>query len=548
MFYLRYLWAEFARRWGKTLTISLGLGIASAIIITIISVSQSLSSAQSTVLNPLQNVGTDIMVTRSVDAENLQTVDEATRTDALNENRITTDLSKLGNPGDQFSNDTFMPGTMLTFDTDEATKLDTTLVSNYATGLVMNVVHQEGKIPQVTAEFKTGGERIEVNQAIEPLTAAEQAAIEAARDKAMAELKVKNIDPRSSEGRAYVQKATNAAMPERLRKFTSTIVTPERTFRQDVGPIATDIATGNFTVAGVDTAKTDIGLILPDQITSGSYFSAADQIVVNQSYADKKSIKLSDKVKIGDKEWTVVGMVQPKLYSTTADVYLPLSDLQKLAGRENRINVMLIKSTDAKSVEEASKQIESAFPGAKVTNAQDTAEEVSGSLVSAANLTNKFIGITSIVVIVAAFIIVSLLTVISVNKRIREIGTLKAIGWKNSIIIRQIIAENMLLGIIGGLLGAGLAVLAILGLNQLDISLSATIANSNDGFGVARRFLGGSSESADVTTSVPLKISVQYLILLLGVGVAFIGSIVAGALASLKASKMKPQEAFRNIE
>ncbi|PJA37102.1 hypothetical protein CO181_04900, partial [candidate division WWE3 bacterium CG_4_9_14_3_um_filter_43_9] len=64
MFYLQYLKAELLRRFGKTFTITFGLAIASAIIITIISASQSLSQAQEKVLNPLENVGTDIMVTR----------------------------------------------------------------------------------------------------------------------------------------------------------------------------------------------------------------------------------------------------------------------------------------------------------------------------------------------------------------------------------------------------------------------------------------------------------------------------------------------------
>lgn len=549
MFYLRYLWAELTRRWGKTLTISLGLAMASAIIIVIISVSQSLSAAQDKVLNPLQNVGTDIMVSRSVSTDNIQSLDETTRTEMMSENRISTDLSKLGNPGDQFVNDTFLPGTMLTFASDEMTKLDSSLVKEAAAGLILNVAHQEGKIPQVTAEFKTGGEQFEVNQQISAMTDAERAAVDAARTKAEADLKAKGIDPRSDEGRQLVRDATDKAMPERFKNTTFRFTAPERTYTQNVGPIATDIKTTNFTVAGVDTAKTDIGLILPNQIVSGTYFNGADQVIANKSYADKNSLQLNGTIKLGNKTLTLVGIVEPKLYTNTADLYLPLTDLQQLAGRDNRINVMLIKSTNAESVEATSQKLAGAFTGAKVTNAQDTAKEVSGSLVSAANLTNKFIGITSIVVIVAAFIIVSLLTILSVNKRVREIGTLKAIGWSNTRIIRQIIAENIVLGVLGALVGVGLALGAIAILNHYNISLSATIGNSDIGFGMARRFFGGGREaSSGVTTTVPLKVTYTYIVLLLGSLVAVIGSILAGTLAAIKSSRMKPQEAFRNLE
>lgn len=548
MFYLRYLWAELARRWGKTLTVSLGLAMASAIIITILSLSQSLSSEQDKVLNPLQNVGTDIMVTRTVNQENIETMDETTRTEMMSENRISTDLSKLGDPGDDFTNDSFLPGTLLTYDAAEITKLDSSLVANAAAGLILNVTHQEGKIPQVTAEITTGEEEFSFSQQMAPMSDAERAAMDAARQKAMDELKAKGIDPQSEAGRQYIRDAEQRAMPERTFRFTA----PTRTYRQDVGAISTDITTTNFTVAGVDTSKTDIGLILPDQIISGAYFNGENQAVVNQSYADKNNIKVGDKITLAKQELTVVGIVGPKLYTNTADLYLPLADLQKLAGRENRINVMLVKAVNAKDVAATSEKLKSAFAGATVTDSSDTAKEVTGSLVNAANLTNKFIGVTTIIVVICSFIIVSLLTVFSVNKRVREIGTLKAIGWKNSLIIRQIIAENVVLGVVGAALGIGLALGAIVLLNHFNISLTATISQASDiggpgGFSFVRRFTGG-EESAGITASVPLKIALDYSILLLGAAVALVGAILAGSFAALKSSKMKPQEALRHIE
>src|SRR4030042_7193195 len=105
MFYLTYLKAELLRRWGKTTILAFGLAIASAIIITIISTSQGLSASQEKVLNPLQNVGTDIMVSRSVDTQQMSQLDETTRAELASENRISIDLSKLGKAGESFSLD-----------------------------------------------------------------------------------------------------------------------------------------------------------------------------------------------------------------------------------------------------------------------------------------------------------------------------------------------------------------------------------------------------------------------------------------------------------
>jgi len=553
MIYLQYLKAELLRRFGKTFTITFGLAIASAIIITIISASQSLSQAQEKVLNPLENVGTDIMVTRSVGTDETERLDEASRTEMMQENMIQTDLSKLGNPGDSFKNDNFMPGTMLTFATSDLANLDSSSVKEYAQGLILNVLHQEGKIPQITAEFQTGGETVRVEQNIEPLTESERQTIDAARQKAMEDLKAKGIDPNSEEGRQALRDAQNAAMPERFTRFVGEYTTPQRTFRQELGAPQTDITTDNFVVAGVDTSKDTIGLILPNQITEGSYFNGQDQVVVNVAYAQKKNIKVGDQLTLGSKTLTVVGLVSPQLYTNTADLYLPLQDLQDLSGRQDRINVLLVKSTDVYSVEETSSKLGNLFAGAKIIDSSDTAQNVSGSLVNTANLTNRFIGLVSVFVVVAAFIIMSLLTLLSVNKRVREIGTLKAIGWKNSTIVRQIFLENIVLGFWGALVGIGFGLLLIYALNRLHISLSATVQSLDVAQGFIGRFAGGMGRNtavqsnSDLTTAVNLTITYQYLTLLIGAGVAVAGSVIAGSLAAIKSSKMRPSEALRQL-
>jgi len=565
MFYLTYLKAELLRRWGKTTIIALGLAIASAIIITIISASQGLSASQDKVLNPLQNVGTDILVSRSVETEKMSELDEATRTELASENRVTTDLSKLGKAGESFSLDTFMSGTMLTFASSETKKLTADLAKEYAAGLILNVTHQEGKIPEITAEFQTGGERFEI-PGVTPLTDAERAALDAARQKAIADLQAKGIDPQSEEGRRAVRDAEQAAMPERFKGGPSSFTAPSRTYRQTLDMPQTDIKTESYTIAGVDTSKTDIGLILPSQITEGTYFKAADQTVINLSYAQKNNLKVGDSITINvqnasgsgtsSKKLSIVGIVDPKLYTNTADIYVPLADLQTMASKADRINIILIKATDAKAVDATSEKIAGLFTGAQVTNSKDTASKVTGSLVSAASLMNRFIGLVSIIIILAAFIIVSLITVFSVNKRTQEIGTLKAIGWKNPSIIRQIFLENLVIGIFGAVLGVGLGIGAILLLNHFNITFSANVASSSSnivqGFpGFMRGFREAqsatSSASIGTTANLKLNVALDYLILLIGAAVAIAGSVVAGLIASFRASKMKPQEALRQL-
>jgi len=545
MFYIRYLFSEIFRRFGKTITIVFGLAIASAIIILIMSFSQALSNSQQKVLNPLANVGTDILLTRSLGSSDLSKMDDTTRQEYQSENRVTMDFSKLGNPGATFSTDQFMPGSMLTFDSSVTSKLDKNLISDYAQGLILNINHMEGTVPKVSTTITTGARSFNVD-----MTDAQRTAFDAARAKAQAEIKAKGLDPNSDAARQIERSYMSSV------RSTSTVIAPSETITKDVGPIQTDVKTTNYTISGVDITKKDIGLILPSQITSGTYFTGdgAGQIILNKSYAEKNSKKVGDEVTLSNTKYKVVGIVDPKLYTNTTDFYLPLTVLQKLASKTGRVNIVLIKATSSSNVAAAGKQASGLITGANIVDSQATAQKVSGSIVQASKLTNKFIGLTTIVVMIAAFIIVSLLTIFSINKRVREIGTLKAIGWNNFEVVRQILGENVILGLFGALFGIGLGIAAIVALNHYNISLNATVQSMNSATGGGGFFGGGFGRSSaaatttNVDTAIQLKITMNYLVLALGAVVAIIGSLVAGFFAALKVSRLKPQVALRNLE
>ena len=54
---------------------------------------------------------------------------------------------------------------------------------------------------------------------------------------------------------------------------------------------------------------------------------------------------------------------------------------------------------------------------------------------------------------VAAFLLAALLALSSVGKRTRELGTLKALGWTQRMVVRQIAGESLAQGVLGGIFG-----------------------------------------------------------------------------------------------
>src|SRR5580698_6173805 len=68
MFSAGYAWNELRRRWSRTVVTPLGLAAGVGLVMGIIGVSDGLTQAQNKALSPLTSVGTDIIVTRTVDA------------------------------------------------------------------------------------------------------------------------------------------------------------------------------------------------------------------------------------------------------------------------------------------------------------------------------------------------------------------------------------------------------------------------------------------------------------------------------------------------
>ena len=77
--------------------------------------------------------------------------------------------------------------------------------------------------------------------------------------------------------------------------------------------------------------------------------------------------------------------------------------------------------------------------------------------------------------LVTAFGLASLLTMASVARRVREFGTLKALGWRSRRIIGQVMGESMVIGIAGGAAGVCLGYIGATLIDKLAPKLSATV-------------------------------------------------------------------------
>ncbi|MDX6514706.1 MAG: hypothetical protein QOH73_372 [Gaiellaceae bacterium] len=536
MFYLDYLRGELLRRRARTILALLGLAVGVAVVIAIAALSRGLSQAQKSALDPLGSIGTDLTVTlQPQTGGGFAGLGAGRELLSANQSALT-DLSKLGKAGDHFVHDFFLPGTQLTFPSTQAGQAATLSgVAAAAPGLTLIAVHQEGTVPKIVAQFQTGGDLFRVNRLLPRMSAAQLAKIRACFAKQLGGLAQPGAKPGRPSG-------SGSCFPARQR-FRATFRTPKQTLKQVLSPPQTNIKSSTYAIGGVDQTQPQLALVTPDQVQKGAYLgrSGGLEALVGTAYARRQKLKVGSTLDLNGTRFKVVGLVTPPLGGQSADVYLPLARLQKLAGQAGLANVVLVRATGSAEVAKVQRELEQQLQGAQVASAKDVADSITGSLVDASNLSDTLGTALAIVVAVAAFLMAALLALSSVAKRTRELGTLRALGWSKRLVVRQIVGESLVQGVLGGLVGVLLGVIATQLFDAFapTLTASSTVGSGQDALGVAARTV-----SAGVALKAPLDVS----LLLLGFGLALVGGLLAGAAGALRAARLRPADALRAVE
>jgi ABC-type lipoprotein release transport system permease subunit len=307
--------------------------------------------------------------------------------------------------------------------------------------------------------------------------------------------------------------------------------------------------TSSFTVTGIDPSNDSLGPLASGTITSGHNFTTTESdsnvAVADSNYAAAENLKIGSTVTVAGKAFAVVGIVQVAQGETSADVYIPLARAQALANMANEVNTIYVSAASAADISAVSSEISRALPTATVTTSSNLASQVTGSLSSASTLANNLGKWLAVAVLAAAFGLASILTMSAVSRRVREFGTLKAMGWNSRRIIRQIMGEALVIGIVGGAAGVAIGYCAAALVQALAPPLTASPASASSSPG--GRF-GHAASSAVHTVSVHLTAPVTLGAVALAVVLAIAGSLVAGSLGGWRAARLRPAAALARVE
>jgi putative ABC transport system permease protein len=345
--------------------------------------------------------------------------------------------------------------------------------------------------------------------------------------------------------------------------------------------------TNSFTVNGVDITNGELGPLSNGKVSSGRTFTSADETkdvaLVDSSYATTEKLKVGGTIAVGNSKgtatnFTIVGIVTEPSGDDLANVYIPLGVAQSLANMKNDVNTIYVAATSGQDIDSVASAISKTVPGSTVTDQNTLANQITGSLSSAASLANTLGKWLAIAVLVAAFLLASLLTISAVTRRIREFGTLKALGWKSRRIVFQVMGESLTIGIIGGIIGVALGFGGAAAVGKFSGSLTADLSAGATGSatpGGARSFTGGggfggggfgggggtggttggtnpfrgafTSASHAASTTVHLNAPVTISAIILAVALAIAGGLIAGGFGGWAAARLRPAAALTKV-
>ena len=142
--------------------------------------------------------------------------------------------------------------------------------------------------------------------------------------------------------------------------------------------------------------------------------------------------------------------------------------MQRLDGNAaaDRASLLLVKAADDRTVEALAGRLRERFPELAVNSVADLVLEARRRLVYFTQLSYVLGGMS----LVVAVLLVGTLLTITVNERLGEIATLRAIGVGRGTIVRQVLAEGVALTVVGG--GTGI-LLGLVTAEYLDAILTS---------------------------------------------------------------------------
>jgi len=247
-------------------------------------------------------------------------------------------------------------------------------------------------------------------------------------------------------------------------------------------------------------------------IVEGKRLTGRRQVIIGRQAAETMGLEVGDTLHLMESVFRVVGIYETGVGYEDTGVVIGLREAQILAGKPHQVTWYLIKlrKDSAEQAERVRDHLNADFEEIDVSLSSNFVENMPDM-----KTMDKMVEQISFMAVFIGAVGMLNTMLMSVLERTREIGVLRALGWRKRRVLRMILQESLVLGALGGLCGI------LLGLTM--------------GWGVMQSPMMGNI----------LKISYSPELFLLALTVALVTGVLGGLYPAWRATRMRPVEALR---
>lgn len=246
------------------------------------------------------------------------------------------------------------------------------------------------------------------------------------------------------------------------------------------------------------------------KLAEGRYIQRPDEMLMGKNAADIYKLRVGDTFALFDNRYRVVGIFETGVAYEDGSGIMALREAQRLMNRGRTVSFIFVNVKNPALAEQVRDAIERRYPEVRASLSSEFAQN-SNDIQS----TMAIVGAIRAIALLVGGIVVANTMIMSVYERTREIGTLRAVGWRSTRILRQILQESLYLCLLAAAFGT------ILGVTILTLI----------------------SRIPGITQFLSPVWHVQTFIV--AVGMALILGAVGGILPAWRASRLQPVEALR---
>ncbi len=250
----------------------------------------------------------------------------------------------------------------------------------------------------------------------------------------------------------------------------------------------------------------------PITLIKGQGFTEGqNEIILGRPASQKLNKTVGDTLEISNEEFKITGIYETGDFQEDNGAFMSLDKLQELEKKEDKVTMIFVKINKDANLEAVTDQIDKTYDKELMTikSLEDFGKVNSGL----ATIDTASWAISLLAIVIGGIGVVNTM-IMSVYERTREIGVLKAVGWKNKRILYMILGESIVITMVAAVVGIVMGLLAV----QILLALGM-----------------GGFISPVYTANTFLK----------AIGIALFVGVIGGLYPAYRASRLPPTEALR---